>query len=173
VRRGHDSVNIVQQKTATAPVVEVRDRNNLPVAGASVVFLIGGNSNAATLANGVRQVTLTTDAAGRVTTTVNPLSRGAGQIQGRASYQGQTATATINQTNFQTAAQAAQAGRTPSNPGSSSSPGTTTTTTTTTAGGTGGGVGGGLSTTAIAGIAGGAAAGTIVAVKVAKSNKPP
>ena len=28
---GEDAVNIIQQKTAVAPVVEVRDRNDLPV----------------------------------------------------------------------------------------------------------------------------------------------
>ena len=33
---GEGSVNIVQQKTAVAPIVEVRDRNDLPVAGATV-----------------------------------------------------------------------------------------------------------------------------------------
>src|SRR5690349_11490647 len=35
---GEDAVNIVQQKTAVAPVVEVRDRNDQPVAGAVVNF---------------------------------------------------------------------------------------------------------------------------------------
>ena len=36
---GEDGVNIVRKGTAVAPVVEVRDRNNLPVAGALVTFL--------------------------------------------------------------------------------------------------------------------------------------
>ena len=42
----------IQQKTAVAPVVEMRDRNNLPVAGATVTFTIGGN--AASFASGVQ-----------------------------------------------------------------------------------------------------------------------
>ena len=42
VLEGEGAVNIIQQKTAVRPLVEVRDRNNLPVAGASVTFTIGG-----------------------------------------------------------------------------------------------------------------------------------
>jgi hypothetical protein len=33
---GEGAVNIIQQKTAVAPIVAVRDRNNLPVSGATV-----------------------------------------------------------------------------------------------------------------------------------------
>jgi PKD repeat protein len=163
---GEDSVNIIQQKTAVPTIVEVRDRNNLPVAGASVLFLLGGGGgNVAVLNNGLNQVALTTNAAGRATVAVNPVSRGTIQLEVRASYMGQTGTATITQTNFETASEAAQAGKAPS---------TTSTTATTTAGGTAGGVGGGLSTGAIAGIVGGAAAGAIVGVKVITGrNKPP
>src|SRR5262245_34319878 len=40
VIEGEDAVNIIQQKTAVAPVVEVRDRNDQPVAGAIVNFAI-------------------------------------------------------------------------------------------------------------------------------------
>ncbi len=47
---GEEGVNIIQQKSAVQPVVEVRDQNDLPVAGASVVFLIGGSSKAASFA---------------------------------------------------------------------------------------------------------------------------
>ena len=42
VIEGEDAVNIIQQKTAVRPVVEVRDRNNLPVPGAMVTFSIQG-----------------------------------------------------------------------------------------------------------------------------------
>jgi len=146
VLEGEDGVNIIDQKTAVKPVVEVRDRNDLPVAGASIVFFLGGGS--ATLNNGVRQVTLTTDAAGRASVTVNPVSRGAVQLQVRASYQGQTATTTINQTNFQTAAQAAQAGKSPGSQ-SGSQAGTSA----------GGAAGAGAAGGAAAGAAGAAAGG--------------
>ena len=40
---GEGAVNIIQQRTAVAPIVEVRDRNNLPVSGASVTFSVGGS----------------------------------------------------------------------------------------------------------------------------------
>ena len=40
VVEGEAAINIVQQKTAVSPVIEVRDRNNQPVAGA-VVRLTG------------------------------------------------------------------------------------------------------------------------------------
>jgi len=39
---GEDAVNVIQQKTAVAPMVEVRDRNDQPVAGAVVRFAIDG-----------------------------------------------------------------------------------------------------------------------------------
>ena len=38
VLEGEGAVNIIQQKTAVAPVVEVRDRNNQPVSGVFVIF---------------------------------------------------------------------------------------------------------------------------------------
>lgn len=41
VLEGEDAINILQQKTAVAPVVEVRDRNKLPV-GDRVVVLYEG-----------------------------------------------------------------------------------------------------------------------------------
>ena len=47
---GEDAVNVVQQKTAVAPVVEVRDRNNQPVSGAVVKFAI--RSGRATFSGG-------------------------------------------------------------------------------------------------------------------------
>src|SRR6187399_2582399 len=64
VLEGEDAVNIVQQKTAVRPLVEVRDRNNLPVAGATVTFTIGGGQPAA-FAGGLQTMTVTTNAAGQ------------------------------------------------------------------------------------------------------------
>src|SRR5512140_3245130 len=62
VVEGEDAVNIVQQKTAVAPVVEVRDRNDQPVAGAIVRFAI--RSGRATF-GGARNISIVTNAAGR------------------------------------------------------------------------------------------------------------
>src|SRR5262245_51984640 len=63
VLEGEDAVNIVQQKTAVRPVVEVRDSNNLPVAGVLVQFTVarGAGGATASFANGQSVVTVTTD----------------------------------------------------------------------------------------------------------------
>lgn len=148
---GENAVNIIQQKTSVAPVVEVRDRNDLPVAGATVIFTIGGG-NAATFTGAARTVTVTTDALGRAATTaITPVSGGRFPIQIDAAFGDQMATLTITQTNVTTAAQAAAgAGRA--------------------AGATSGG--GGLSGGAIAGIVGAAVGGgTIVAAKAVAGSR--
>lgn len=154
VIEGEDAVNIVQQKTAVAPVVEVRDRNNQPVAGAIVRFAIqqGRGSFA-----GARTISVTTNAAGRaVAAGLTPTGNGALQIAASASFQGQTAVATITQTNVMTAAQAAGASS-----GASSAA-------------SGGGAGsGGISGTTIGVVSGVAAAGTLVAVTQSGSSDVP
>lgn len=167
VLEGEDAVNLIDKKTAVKPTVEVRDRNDLPVAGALVRFAIRGRG--AAFNNGVRQLTVTTDTLGRATVTeLTPVGKGALEIQVNASYQGQTAAATIHQTNFASAADAASAGRTP--PESQSAAQSATATSTTTAGA---GTGGGLSGLATAGIVAGAAAATATTVVVARNNRGP
>ena len=106
---GEDSVNIIGQGTAVPTLVEVRDRNDLSVGGASVVFLLG-DGGTATLNAGLQQVAATTNALGQATVTVNPIASGAVELSINATFQGQTATAAIVQTNFATAAEAAAAG---------------------------------------------------------------
>lgn len=151
VIEGEDAVNIIQQKTAVRPIVEVRDRNNLPVAGATVQFTLGG-SGGASFAGGAQTITVTTNAAGRAAITeLNPIGNGPLQIRVDATYQGQSASTTINQTNFATKADATQAGRTTAQNAA--------------------GAGGGLSKAAIAGIVGGITAGTIVGVQRATANQ--
>jgi hypothetical protein len=156
VLQGEDSVNVIQQKSAVAPVIEVRDRNDLPVAGAMVTFTIGGNT--ASFAGGVQTFTIATNAAGQAAAAaISPLASGAVQINVAAAFQGQTAIATIAQTNVMTAAQAAAAAGATSAGASSGSAGGTTTA----AGGAAGG-GGGVSGTTI-GIVGAAVAGGALA----------
>lgn len=139
VIEGEDAVNIIQQKTAVAPVVEVRDRNNQPVSGAVVRFAI--RRGRATF-NGTRTLTVTTNAAGRAAVTgLTPTGSGALQISASAAFQGHTAVATIAQINVMTAAQATSVA------GASAA-----------GGAAGGGVGSGISATTI-GIVGGAVAG--------------
>jgi hypothetical protein len=135
VLEGEGAVNIIQQKTAVAPVIEVRDRNDQPVSGAVVRFAI---QKGRASFNGVRTLTTTTNALGRATATgLTPIGGGPLQIGASAAFQGQIAALTIAQTNVVTAAQASAAA----------------------AGGTATASSGGVSHTALASIIGGAGAG--------------
>src|SRR5262245_66031641 len=78
VIEGEDAVNVVRQKTAVAPVVEVRDRNNLPVAGVPVTFSVTGGG---TFTAGAKTMTVVTNALGRATATgLTPTANGALRI---------------------------------------------------------------------------------------------
>jgi hypothetical protein len=182
VLEGEDAVNIIQQKTAVAPIVEIRDKNGLPVGGVAVTFAI--SSPNAVFAGGLQQLTVVTNAAGRAAiSSLTPMSSGGYSINVAAAVQGQTvATTSIAQTNFMTLAEAAQAGAAGSTAGqgatqttgstssTSSTGGSTGSSTTGQTAGTGatGGGGGGLSTLAIVGIAGAGVAATAGAVLVLK-----
>ena len=142
VVEGEDAVNIIQQKTAVAPVVEIRDRNNLPVAGATVTFSITGQG--ATF-GGLSTLTVTTNAAGQAAAVgFTPTAAGAIQINASALVQGQALTATITQTNVLTAAQTVGAA------GAS--------------GGASGGAGGGGAATGGAAAGGGGISGTTIGI---------
>jgi hypothetical protein len=153
VLEGEGAVNIIQQKTAVAPVIEVRDRNDQPVAGAIVRFAI--QKGHATF-NGAGTLSVTSDAAGRATAAgLTATGRGALQITASAAFQGQTAAATIAQTTVMTSAEASSIAS---------------------GGAVGGAGGGGLSHTALAGIIGGAgagAAGVLIASKNTSGSTPP
>ena len=160
---GEDAVNIIQQKTAVAPVVEVRDRNDQPVAGALVTFSVRGGK-LASFAGGSPTVTVTTNAAGRAAAAaINPLSSGGFQIQVQAAFQGQTAAAAIAQTNVMTAAEAAAAASASSSGGAGA--GST--------GGAAGGSGGGLSATTIGVIGAGVAGGALAATQLTGDEETP
>jgi hypothetical protein len=176
VIQGEDAVNVVQQRTATTPIVEVRDRNDQPVAGAVVRFAI--RSGRASF-NGARAVSLTTNAAGQATATgLNATGSGALQITATATFQGQTAVATISQTNVIALSSGASSGAAAG--GGSAAGGSAGGGAGAAAGAGAGGVGagaaaagagagasaGGLSVTTIA-IVGGAAAGGAIGVNAA------
>ena len=146
---GEGAVNIIQQKTAVNPIVEVRDRNNLPVSGVAVTFSVGGQG--ASFAGGASTLTLTTNAAGQaIATGLAPTATGAVTINATAVVNGQAIAATITQTNFATAQAAAAATAGGGASGAS------------TAGATAGGGGGGISATTI-GIVGAAVGGGAIA----------
>ncbi len=108
---GEGGVNNIKKGTATMPVVEVRDRNDKPVAGAVVVFMLPGSGPSGTFANGSKLFTAVTDSNGRVAATLRPNNvPGQFKIDVSASHQGKTAKATINQTNAVVGAAAGAAG---------------------------------------------------------------
>ena len=76
VLEGEERVNIIGQGTAVPAVVEVRDRNDLPVSGATVLFVLREGSTAM-LNGGLQQVASTTNALGQAAVTVNPVASGA------------------------------------------------------------------------------------------------
>ncbi len=111
VLEGEDGVNILKTKMAVRPVVEVRDKNNLPVAGVSVVFTAPGSGPRVTFANGSNTYMTTTNASGRAQVSFSrPIGRGHFSINVGANAQGHVFAASISQTNFATAAAAAGAG---------------------------------------------------------------
>jgi hypothetical protein len=157
VVEGEDAVNVIQQKTAVRPVVEVRDRNNLPVSGALVTFSIEGGKAASF--GGASTLTVATNAAGQAAVTgLTPATAGAFQIQVSAAFQGQIATATIAQTNVVTAAAATGAGAS----GATGAPGTSGAT------GATGAAGGGLSATTLGIVGAAVGGGALVATQAAR-----
>lgn len=157
VLAGEDGVNIIRQRTAVAPLVEVRDRNDLPVAGALVTFAIDTGKTAAFSA-GARTLTVTTNAAGQATADgLVPLARGVVRINVKAAFQGQTASTTIVQTNAVAAASGGSAAA-----GAGTAAGGTAA-----AGATVAASSGGISATTLAIVGGAVGAGALVATQVA------
>src|SRR5262249_24970701 len=112
VIQGEDGINIIKKNSAVKPVVEVRDKNNLPVAGATVVFTLPGSGPSAVFAGGSKSVTLSTNSAGRAAVSrMNPVGTGPFKIDVTATFRGLVATASIAQTNVETAADADAANR--------------------------------------------------------------
>jgi len=62
---GEGSINNVKQRTAREPIVEVRDRNNRPVAGAVVLFEAPHAGASGTFTGGSPALRVTTNAQGR------------------------------------------------------------------------------------------------------------
>ncbi|MGC8761096.1 MAG: hypothetical protein ACP5VC_14155 [Bryobacteraceae bacterium] len=66
VLQGEQAVNNIRTGVATPPVVEVRDANDFPVAGAEVVFRTPETGPSATFEGGRHEYTNRTDAKGQV-----------------------------------------------------------------------------------------------------------
>jgi len=101
VVEGEGAINNIRQRTAREPIVEVQDENHRPIAGAAVVFTLPTQGAGGQFAGGVHSLTVTTDAQGRaVAHGFQPNGvKGQFQIHVNASFNGQTASLNINQTN--------------------------------------------------------------------------
>jgi hypothetical protein len=98
---GEGSINNVKQRTAREPVVEVRDENNRPVAGAIVFFKVPDYGASGTFTNGAKFTTVTTDEQGQaVARNFQPnQTQGEMQMQVTASLNGVTASTVIHMRN--------------------------------------------------------------------------
>jgi hypothetical protein len=112
VVEGDGAINNIRQRTAREPIVQVEDENHKPVAGAVVVFLLPNQGAGGTFANGAHSLTVIADEQGRAVARGLRPNTGQGQFQihVNASFNGQTASATLTQTNALSAAGAAVAG---------------------------------------------------------------
>ncbi len=101
VLAGEGAINNIKQRTARDPVVKVTDENNRPIAGAAITFALPDRGASGLFANGARSMTIMTDAQGTATATGLTPNAVAGDmpIQVSASYQGQSASAVITQSN--------------------------------------------------------------------------
>ncbi len=106
ILEGEGAVNNIRQRTARDPVVQVVDENDRPVGGAVVTFTMPLRGAGGTFANGARSVTMLTNPQGVATATGVAPNAVSGEfaIQVNASYQGQTASASITQANIAGAA---------------------------------------------------------------------
>jgi hypothetical protein len=96
---GEGAVNNLRQRVVREPIVRVEDQNHKPVAGAVVFFLLPGDGSGGTFANGVKQLTVMTDADGKAVAHGMQAGKAAGQYQIHvtASKGNITANATITQ----------------------------------------------------------------------------
>jgi hypothetical protein len=168
---GDEAANVVQEKMAAEPVIEVRDDQDRKVAGAVVRFKIRravSKRLSAAFRGGQDEVRTLTDPAGQARAgTLTPLEPGPYEIDVEVTHRGQTALATLRHRNYATAADARADGRQPVQratiaagaAGAAGVAGTGGNGGTAGAAGAAAAAGGGLSKMAIAGIAAGGAAG--------------
>jgi hypothetical protein len=98
---GEGFTNNLKKRIAREPVVEVRDRNDKPVAGAVVIFTLPSSGPGGTFANGAQVFRTVTGPDGRATAQAFRANNVTGQfrIEVNATSAGRTATAAIVQTN--------------------------------------------------------------------------
>ena len=101
VLEGEGAINNISLHRAKEPVVQVLDENGVPVKGASVTFLLPETGPGGEFGGGLRLLDILTDEKGEAVGRglVPNEVEGRFQIRAVASFQGETASAVINQTN--------------------------------------------------------------------------
>ena len=97
---GQDAINNIRQPGSRELVVEVQSGDGARVEGASVTFFLPSTGPGGTFANGTNTLTAITGRDGRAAARgIRFTQTGRFEIRVIASYQGQTATAVMNETN--------------------------------------------------------------------------
>lgn len=100
---GKNAVNSIPMLRAVAPVVEIRDQNDFPVEGATVVFTVPAQGPGGTFAAGGNTFTARSDARGQATTpAMTPRAAGKFDIVVVATLGTRKGQTTISQTNAMT-----------------------------------------------------------------------
>lgn len=103
--RGENAQNNIKKGRATRPVVEVRDRNNKPVAGALVLFTLPSSGPSGTFVGGGQVASVTTNSAGQASASFGPNTvPGQFNVNVSTTVNGQTVTAQIVTVNVITTA---------------------------------------------------------------------
>jgi hypothetical protein len=99
---GDGAKHNIHEKFRIQPVVQVTDENDKPIQGATIVFTLPSKGPGGTFEHGRHSLTLNTDAGGRAGAYGIQLNKklGSFKIDVTASYQGQTASASIAQTSI-------------------------------------------------------------------------
>lgn len=99
---GDSAINNIKSRTARETIVEVRDENNKPIAGAAVVFLLPDSGPGLLSSNGSRMISTVTDAKGRAAARGLKPNGQAGQynIQVRANFQQSFGQIVVSQSNI-------------------------------------------------------------------------
>jgi len=100
VEEGEGAVNVVGKKSATRPLVTVRNEKNQLLEGAMVAFIAPADGPSVLFGNGLRTVTVMTDAKGRARVpSMRAVNAGSFKMEVAASFRGEMASIIINQTN--------------------------------------------------------------------------
>jgi hypothetical protein len=162
VLAGDGGANIIKVKKAVMPVVEVRDKERHPITGLYVTFTAPTSGPHVTFAHSSSTYNTVTDNNGRATVPeMTPVGLGEFKISVSATYQGESTTAVISQTNYLTVAAANAAAGGTTTQATTETPGVTKTATTATASH-------GISKTLIVVIIAGVAAGAGAAAALGK-----